>query len=135
MKTSSSTNGQERRKKQRYLAHELSIKLSTAGLLGWSKAIEVKALDFNELGLAFESDKETPIGSKVQLSLHIEHLEIENIPAIIVRHHHLKGNNTDYRIAVIFELAVNSSLRDETTEAILLEIENLLIQNMSEPTQ
>ncbi len=117
--------GKERRQFSRYDSSGLLVTVKHYEISNEFKNSEkVKAVDFNQFGVAFESVQEFKIGDKISLDLSKKKDRISDIIGTIINAFQLEEDK--YRYGVVFDFTANEYMGSTEVEKILSNIERQL---------
>ena len=122
-------NRQDDRRSVRFQHGNLSVTVKRSGLFaGLPKPQRVEWMDYNRLGMAFESEGKFYLTSKVLLTLAISDVKDVSLSKVVahVRNIGIRSGSKKYRYGVEFDYRANNYMKSTKVKNALVDIENLL---------
>ena len=119
--------GQEGRRSFRYRHGNLSVAVKRTGPLGGLfRPHRVDWMDFNRLGMAFESGNKFSLSTKLLLTLAISDEKDVSLSNVVAHVRNIGKRSNKYRYGVEFDLRANDYMNSVEVKTALIDIEDLL---------
>ena len=119
--------GQDGRRSFRYRHGNLAVTVKRSGpLRAIFKPHRVDWMDYNRMGMAFESGNKFSLSSKLLLTLAISDMKDVSLSNVVAHVRNIGKRSNSYRYGVEFDYRANDYMNSAEVKTALIDIEDLL---------